>query len=154
MSRSFFGGNLVFDVISRLVPRVIVRGHAVKDIYLLVPVQWSVVGRQRVYGHSLEEKVSIVSPGPQYFYYFSESFDDLAPKKRWICNQYQINFVEPNFYFSVPGRYFGHDDSSWYGCNRDRVDKVSFHSSGGGASNLHTESRCGSKPTRKQIYMG
>ena len=90
----------------------------------------------------------------QYFYFFSESFDDLAPKKRWICNQYQINFVEPNFYFSVPGRYFGHDDSSWYGCNRDRVDKVSFHSSGGGASNLYTESRCGSKPTRKQIYMG
>ena len=90
----------------------------------------------------------------QYFYFLSESFDDLAPKKRWICNQYQINFVEPNFYFSVPGRYFGHDDSSWYGCNRDRVDKVSFHSSGGGASNLHTESRCGSKPTRKQIYMG
>ena len=37
----------MFDLISRLVPRVIVRGHAVKDIFLLVPVQWSVVGRQR-----------------------------------------------------------------------------------------------------------
>ena len=48
MSRSVFWENFVFDLISRLVPRVIVRGHAVKDIFLLVPVQWSVVGRQRV----------------------------------------------------------------------------------------------------------
>ena len=47
MSRSFFWENIVFDLISRLVHRVIVRGHAVKDIFILVPVQWSVVGRQR-----------------------------------------------------------------------------------------------------------
>ena len=49
----------MFDLISRLVHRVIVRGHAVKDIFILVPVQWSVVGRQR----DMEEKVSTVSHG-------------------------------------------------------------------------------------------
>ena len=59
MSRSFFWENIVFDLISRLVHRVIVRGHAVKDIFILVPVQWSVVGRQR----DMEEKVSTVSHG-------------------------------------------------------------------------------------------
>ena len=49
-------GNLVFDVISRLVPRVIVCGHALKDIFLLVPVQWSVVGGQSMVPFFREKK--------------------------------------------------------------------------------------------------
>ena len=68
MSRSFFWENLVFDLISRLVPRVIVRGHAVRDIFLLVPVHWSVVGGQSMVPFFREKKFRLFLTDSQVGY--------------------------------------------------------------------------------------